>query len=189
MPTGYQIKDQSAAHYLTLQVVNWVDIFTRQSCRDIIIDSLLFCQREKGLEIFAWVIMSNHIHLLVRSSTDQLSDTIRDFKKFTSKKLIEHISENPLESRKEWLLHLFSHAARRQNKMGDFQIWTHKNHAIEVTSNSFVESKTEYIHNNPVKAGIVSKPEDYLYSSAPFYANGEGLIKVSPITFTMKTIK
>jgi REP element-mobilizing transposase RayT len=189
MPTGYQIKDQSAAYFLTLRVVFWIDLFTRQSCRDIIIDSLKFCQSEKGLEIFAWVIMSNHIHILVRSSNDQLSNTIRDFKKFTSKKLIEHIIENPQESRKEWMLRLFKHAAGKQNKSGEYQLWTHSNHAIEVASNAFVESKVEYIHNNPVKAGIVSTPEDYLYSSAPFYAYGDGLIEVSTITFTVKTIK
>jgi REP element-mobilizing transposase RayT len=73
MSTGYQIKDQSVAHYLTFKVVFWIDLFTRQVYRDIVIDSLRYCQQEKGLEIFAWVIMSNHIHLKARSKNEDIS--------------------------------------------------------------------------------------------------------------------
>jgi len=178
MPTGYQIKDQSAPHFLTFQVVYWIDLFSRQVYRDMIVNNLKYCQSEKGLEIFAWVIMSNHLHILARSSTGQLSNTIRDFKKYTSKAIIQSISDGPYESRKEWMLHLFRHAVKGQNKSGSYQVWTHENHAIETTSNEFIESKVEYIHENPVKAGIVRKAEDYIYSSAPAYAGYEGLIDV-----------
>ncbi|MDP2423021.1 MAG: transposase [Bacteroidales bacterium] len=129
-----------------------------------------YCQREKGLEIFAWVIMSNHVHIPARSETGQLSSTIRDFKKYTSKAIIQCISDGSAESRKEWMLRLFRHAAKRQNKSGDYQVWTHENHALETTSNDFIVSKVEYIYENPVRAGIVRKPEDYIYSSAPVYA-------------------
>ena len=189
MPTGYQIKDQTSAYYLTFQVIYWIDLFSRQAYRDIILDSLKYCQRERGLEIYAWVIMSNHIHILAKSNTGQLSSTIRDFKKFTSKAFIQYISDGSDESRKEWMLRLFRHAAKRQNKTGEFQVWSHENHAIETTSNAFIESKVEYIHNNPVRAGIVSKPEDYMYSSAPAYAGYEGLIDIIPITFRVKTVR
>ncbi|MBW6492891.1 MAG: transposase [Lentimicrobium sp.] len=189
MTTGYQIKDQSAAHFLTIQVVYWIDLFTRKDYRDIIIDSLKFCQQEKGLEIFAWVIMSNHVHILARSATGELSNTIRDFKKFTSKKIIEHIIESSIESRKDWMLRLFQFAAKRHNKSGKYQVWSHENHAEEVFSNSFIESKVIYIHENPVKAGIVSNPEDYIYSSAPAYAGKDRLLEIIPITFSVKVIR
>ncbi len=98
--------------------------------------------------------MSNHVHALVRSSNGELSSTIRDFKKYTSKKVIEAII-NGTESRKEWLLNLFKYAAKRQNKKGNYQVWTHENHAIEVYSNTFLEEKLEYIHANPVRNEIV----------------------------------
>jgi len=189
MPTGYQIKDQSLPHYLTFQVVYWIDLFSRKIYRDIIIDSLKYCQREKGLEIFAWVIMSNHVHVLVRSQYNDLSGTIRDFKKFTSKAIIQAISDGTAESRKEWMLRLFHHAAKRQNKKGEYQVWTHENHAVETTSNAFIESKVEYIHNNPVRNGLVRNPEDYIYSSASAYSGIEGLIDVVPVTFSVKTVK
>ena len=87
------------------------------------------------------------------------------------------------------MLRLFSHAAKRQNKLGKYHVWTHENHAIETTSNAFLESKVEYIHENPVRAGIVRNPEDYIYSSAPVYAGNEGLIEIIPITFRIKTVK
>ena len=95
MPTGYQINNQEAIYFITVQVVEWADIFTRQRYRDIIIESLQYCRKNKGMEIFAYVIMSNHIHLIVRSKNESLSGTIRDLKKFTSKKITDAIKNNP----------------------------------------------------------------------------------------------
>lgn len=188
MPTGYQIKNQEAAYYLTFQVVFWIDIFTRKVYRDILIDSLKYCQKEKGLELNAFVIMSNHVHILARSSTGELSSTIRDFKKYTSKKIIDTII-NETESRRDWMLRLFKYAANRQNKKGDYQFWTHENHAIEVFSNTFIEEKVTYIHNNPVRSGIVSSPEEYIYSSAKYYSGEESILDAIPVDFRWKTVK
>ena len=187
MPTGYQIKNQEAPYYLTFQIVYWIDLFSRKSYRDIVIESLKHCQKQKGLEIIAWVIMSNHVHIIARSTTNDLSGTIRDFKKYTSKKIIEEI-ERSAESRKEWMLRLFIHAAKRQNKKGDYQVWTHENHAIELFGNDFIQSKVEYIHNNPIRAGIVNKAEEYNYSSAAVYVDMEGLLEIIPVTLKWKTV-
>ena len=73
MSTGYKIYDQGALYYVTFKIVNWVDLFSRKVYKDIAIDSLKFCQRNKGLEIYAYVIMSNHIHILMRSNTESLT--------------------------------------------------------------------------------------------------------------------
>ncbi|MFP4024291.1 MAG: REP-associated tyrosine transposase [Thiohalospira sp.] len=188
MSTGYQIKDQEAAYYLTFQVVFWIDIFTRKVYRDIIIESLKYCQQKKGLEIYAYVIMSNHVHILARSTTGELSATVRDFKKFTSKKIIDAIN-NENESRREWMIRLFTYAAKRQNKKANYQFWTHENHAVEVFSNIFIEEKVNYIHNNPVRSGIVNSPEEYIYSSAKFYAEEKGIMDVVPVDFRWKTVR
>jgi REP element-mobilizing transposase RayT len=187
MPTGYQIANQDAAYYLTIQVVYWVDLFSRQQYRDIVIESLRYCQKNKGLEIYAWVIMTNHIHLVVRSSISDLSGTIRDFKKFTSKQIIDQIEQGN-ESRKKWMLKLFAHAAQRQNKKGQHQVWTHENHAVELISNKFIDQKLDYIHMNPVRAGIVTKPEHYLYSSAASYNDEKGLLDIIKVSMTWKTV-
>ncbi|WP_185968903.1 transposase [Carboxylicivirga sp. M1479] len=103
MSTGYKIDNQEGAYFITLQIVNWADLFSRQVYRDIVINNLQYCIANKGLIVYAYVIMSNHIHLLVQSSNGQLSNTIRDFKSYTSKKFIQHIEQNN-ESRSEWLL-------------------------------------------------------------------------------------
>ena len=188
MSTGYQIKDQSLAYFITLQVVEWVDTFSRKSYRDIIIENLAYCQKNKNLTIFSYVIMSNHVHLLVRSETGELSNTLRDFKSYTSKKILEEI-KNSNESRKDWMLKVFKSAARNHVRNSEYQFWTHENHAEYVYSNKFIDQKLEYIHQNPVRAGIVNKAEDYIYSSAKNYADEPGLLEVCVISKSWTILK
>ncbi len=168
MPEAYQIKDQSAMYFLTFQVVFWLDIFTRRDYRDVFIDSLVFCRKNKQLEVYGYVIMSNHVHLILQSKNAKLSDTIRDMKKYTATQIIDRI-ENGNESRKKWLLSEMAFAARKHKRNSNYQFWTHENHAVELTSSKMMEQRLNYIHQNPVKAGIVVNPEDYLYSSAGNY--------------------
>jgi putative transposase len=162
--TGYKIRNQEAIHYCTFSIVYWIDIFSRFIYRDIIIESLAYCQKEKGLVIYAWVIMSNHVHVIIRSETGKLSDTIRDFKLFTSKEIVEAVKTNP-ESRREWMLWIacpgssgFERAAGKHKRNTKYQVWKHDNHPEELESNKFIEQKLEYIHQNPVRACIVQNP-------------------------------
>jgi REP element-mobilizing transposase RayT len=188
MPTGYQISDQSVPYYLTFQVVNWIDVFTRKRYRDIFIDSLKFCQKEKKLEIYGYVIMSNHIHLIVRSGIDDLSSTVRDLKKYTSKQIVAAI-DNPDESRRKWLLKLMEFEAQKRKNAGNYQLWTHENHAIELYSNNFIIEKLDYMHNNPVRAGIVEHPEEYRYSSARNYAGLGSEIEIIELSRNVERIR
>ena len=186
MSTGYQIVEQDKLHFVTLQVVEWVDIFTRENYRNIILENLTYCRKNKGLEIYSWVIMSNHLHLLIKSNKGELSDTLRDFKSYTSKKILDEI-KSCNESRRDWMLNLFKTAAFQHKRNSEYQFWTHENHSEYIFSNKFIEQKIEYIHDNPVRAGIVAKPEEYRYSSAIDYAGGKGLIDVEIITRRWKT--
>jgi REP element-mobilizing transposase RayT len=97
--------------------------------------------------------MSNHIHLVVQQKDGKLSDWVRDFKKFTSKKLLKLILENPQESRKEWLKMIFEYHTEFNKRSVDLQFWTHENHAIELFKPEMIESRMSYIHENPVRAG------------------------------------
>jgi hypothetical protein len=97
-----------------------------------------------------------------------LKDTIRDFKKFTSKKILEQIETEP-ESRREWLISIFGSKAHNSRKHTDYKFWEAGNHAIELYSEPFVWEKIHYIHQNPVKAGFVAKAEEWIYSSASNY--------------------
>ena len=94
-------------NFITFSVVGWIDIFTRSKYSDVILESLVFCQKNKGLEVFEFVIMPSHVHLIVRRLEGNLSDVLRDMKAHTAKKLIKMIEEEQGESRKEWLLFMF----------------------------------------------------------------------------------
>jgi REP element-mobilizing transposase RayT len=186
MSEAYKIKDQNGLYYLTLQVVYWIDIFTRSNYRDIIIKNLDYCQKNKGLEIYAYVIMSNHVHLLVKSNHGKLSDTVRDFKSYTSKQILSAIDEGT-ESRKLWLLYMFKRAAIRHKRNSEYQFWTHENHAEHIYSNKFMMQKLTYIHNNPVVAKVVNNPEEYLYSSARNYAEMDSVLEIKLLPIQWKT--
>ena len=177
----YFIKDQKATYFLTLTVVKWIDIFTRVDYRNVIIDSLNYCIKEKGLVLNSWVIMSNHIHLIGRVENEiGMSGFLRDFKKYTSKEIAKLIVEIP-ESRRDWLLDKFAFEARRTGRAKFYKIWKDDNHAVDLTNNPIsVLEKIEYIHMNPVVGRWVENPEDYLYSSAIDYAKvtGKGMIKI-----------
>lgn len=178
----YQISDQSASYFLTLTVVKWVDIFTRCNYKDIVVESLNYCIENKELEIYAWVIMSNHIHLVAKVEKGNedigMSSFLRDFKKFTNRSIIYEI-KNTNESRREWLLDKFSFEARKTARAKNYKLWKDDNHAIDLTNNNFDPfEKIHYIHNNPVRAGIVNEPQHYRYSSACDYAGTRGLVDV-----------
>lgn len=178
MGEAYQIRDQEMPYFLTFQVVGWADVFTRKVYRDLILASLSYCRLEKGLYLYGYVIMSNHIHFVVQQKDGKLSDWVRDFKKFTSKKLLNMILENPQESRREWMKMIFEYHAEFNKRSGDLQFWTHDNHAIELYRPEMIESRMTYIHENPVRAGWVESAEEYLYSSARNYSGLKGLIEV-----------
>jgi putative transposase len=174
---GYHIRNQQSIYFLTFTVVDWIDIFTRKIYKDILIDNLKICQTKKGLVIHCYVIMSNHLHLIASANASNLSDIIRDYKSFTSKKIVEAIKEQN-ESRRHWLLkHLqFKGGINPHNDI--YQLWTNNNHPEEIISYDFMRSKADYIHENPVRAGLVEFPHEYLYSSAKNYAGMESLIEV-----------
>ena len=172
MSTKYRFKNTEGLYFITITVRHWIDIFTRREYKDIIVDALNYCCKEKGLEVFAWVIMTNHLHLIVRAKEGYLlPDILRDFKKFTSKSIISAITENQQESRKEWLLRGF------KTKTG-YQFWQVGLHQIELWSNAVIDEKLNYIHKNPVRSGVVFRTEDYLYGSAIDYAGEKGLVEV-----------
>ncbi len=178
MGKAYQIRDQELPYFLTFQVVGWANVFTRKAYRDFILENLTYSRKEKGLYLFGYVIMSNHTHLVVQQKDGKLSDWVRDFKKFTSKKLVKLTLENQQESRREWLKMIFEYHAEFNKRSGDLQFWTHENHGIELFRLEMMESRMKYIHENPVSAGIVEKEEDYLYSSARNYSGMKGRIEV-----------
>lgn len=178
MSSQYSIRNQDEVYFLTLTVVDWIDVFTRREHKLLLVDSLKYCQENKGLVIYGWCLMSNHLHLLAAvAEGHSLSDILRDLKKFTSKKIVSAIQTEP-ESRRDWMLYRFQFAGKFKPNVKEYKFWKDGNHAVECHSYSFLMEKLNYIHQNPVRAMIVDKPEHYLFSSAMNYAGVKGLLKV-----------
>ncbi|WP_348799192.1 REP-associated tyrosine transposase [Flavobacterium adhaerens] len=177
MSEGYKIRDQTLPHFVTATVVDWVDVFTRKNYRDIVVECLEYCITNKSMVLYGYVIMSNHIHMVVQSGDGELSNLLRDFKKYTASKIIEKIKSDP-ESRREWMLERFKLATESHSRNKNYQFWQYGNHPEEIYSNKFMWSKLDYIHLNPVRAGIVEKASHYIYSSASNYVNNSGLLSI-----------
>ena len=177
---GYAIRDPFGTYFLTFTICGWIDLFTRKIYKDIAIDAFKYAQEKNQLVLHAYVIMSNHIHLIAKANDKQkktLSDIIRDFKKYTHRQMMPLI-ESDTESRRQWMIHQFEYYGKYNPNNQAKQIWTNDNHPEECYSRDFINVKLNYIHENPVRAGIVRKAEEYLYSSAANYEGLEGIMNV-----------
>ncbi|RTQ45228.1 transposase [Hymenobacter gummosus] len=178
MSDRYKVRDERQLYFLSFATVNWVDVFTRRLYCDIVIDSLRYCTGHKGLELYAYCIMTNHVHLIVGSETGRLTGIIRDLKRHTSKELLRAIADNQQESRRAWLLWMFARAGQHKAGNEQYQFWQAGSHPVELGTNFLRRQKLEYVHRNPVEAGFVALPEEFLYSSARNYAGQPGLLPV-----------
>ena len=170
---GYKIRDQYGMYFLTFTIVGWIDLFTRKECKDILIDSMKYCIKKKGLVVHAFVIMPSHIHV-IWSCLDEgigMSGIVRDFKKYTAVQLIAWIKDNKKESRSDWLDVVFKYHAKYNPNNSKFQVWIQNNMPMELLHPKFIRQKLDYLHNNPVLAGIVDEPNHYSYSSALQYCD------------------
>ena len=178
MSRNYKFHNPDGLYFVSFAVVNWLDVFTRNEYKNILLESLAFCQENKGMEIVSWCIMTNHVHLIFRVIGKGKPELVLgDFKRFTSKTIVKAIKENNSESRREFLLDQFKKAAENSSNVTQYQFWRHDNNPIELWSNVVIEEKINYIHQNPVAAGMVYKAEDYVYSSAIDYTGEVGLLE------------
>jgi REP element-mobilizing transposase RayT len=153
-------------YFVTMTIVGWINLFDREVYKEVVVNNLKYCQEKENLEIFAYVIMSNHIHMVCRRFNSDLTELLGRFKSFTSKQFIKEIEEDSNESRREWLLFLFKKYANMNKQYKGYHIWQYTNHPVLLYTNSVIDQKIDYIHNNPVKAGIVTDATSYFYSNA-----------------------
>jgi putative transposase len=189
MSEKYKIHDHEKAYFVTMTVTGWIDVFSRKSYKLKIVESLTYCQKNKGLEIFGWCLMSNHLHMIVKAVGHQtLPEIHRDFKKFTSKAIIKMINEQP-ESRREWMLKQFEYRGKLLKRIKNYKFWQDGNHAEIIFSPEIFYQKLDYIHNNPVKDMIVSVPEEYIFSSARNYSARDYMLEIVMETPQLKTVR
>lgn len=184
MSSKYKVGEDAIPHFVTFSVVGWIDVFSREEYKQIFVDSLQYSINNKGLIVHAWIIMTNHVHLIISSDTAKLEHLVRDIKKFTSKQIVKAIQENEKESRRDWMLNIFSFTGKQNNNNKDFQFWKQDYHPIELNSHEKLRHRLDYLHENPVRSGLVWEPCHYKYSSAiDYYSNQRGLLTIQHLIF------
>jgi len=173
MPGSYGIfKELNYAYFVTWTIVDWRNIFSEDLYCQIALDSLAYIRSHKKTELNAFVLMPPHIHaILWPNDGTLLSDVVRDFKRFTSRKIS---NEAEKENRTDWLKSFTQ--ARQHNRAQDiskYQVWQEGSHPEAIFTEEFARQKMDYIHLNPVKAGLVKNAEEWSYSSARAYLLGE----------------
>jgi len=160
MRSRYRITHDEYAHFITSTIVEWLPVFTTAACCDIVVRSFEYCRRQKGTRIFGWVILDNHFHAIV--SAPALSRTIADLKKFTAHAILEQLKAEG----REWLLNQLTYFCAAHKTGSHHQVWQEGVHPQLITNDEMMLQKLEYLHNNPVKRGLVASPEHWRYSSA-----------------------
>lgn len=183
MSRNYKFRNKVGVYFVSFATINWIDVFTRQPYFGILEESLQYCRKAKGMEVYAYCFMPSHLHLIFRSSTEDPSGLLRDFKKYTSKELLKAIKVSQQESRREWLLWMFERAGKKKGNVSKYQFWQHHNKPIELWSTAVIKQKIDYIHNNPVVSGFVTEPTQWKYSSARNFAEDHTVADIDDIGF------
>ena len=171
-------------YFVTTTVVGRKKILSRPTIARIILESLDFLRRDGRIKLFSYVIMPDHLHLIVlpleyRGRNQTISDLMRDFKKFTSKRIIEKLKEE----KREVLLSFFSRRAKGYRGQM-YKVWEEGFFDENIFTQDFLNQKIQYIHYNPVRKGFVTEPEDYRFSSAKgFMSDSKYVMQIDELDF------
>ena len=173
--------------YITLSVVGWIDVFTRKEYAYAFMNTLKYWQRKKELNLYAYVIMSNRVYLIIDSREEELDDFLQDFKLYSAKQITGLIGRNENENRTDWLMHMLSYFGKYCKENRNFQFWQNDHQYIELKDKEHMARKIDFLHQRPVVNGLVFQPEHYIYSSANPY-NQIDVISPVPNTVVQKKI-
>lgn len=169
--------DEGYIFFVTTTVVEFAKVFSCGSqYYDILVNSLDYVLKEHSASLIAYVLMASHVHFVVEMPEGQhISDLMRDFKKYTSTKVRQQLQR---EERSELLQVLRRNASGKKNQV--FKLWMDRFDDVVIHDEAMMAVKVDYIHNNPVEAGLVAAPEDWDYSSARDYLGiGHGPLPVA----------
>src|SRR5215216_2592983 len=157
MSRKYKFNENDKLYFVSFAVINWIDLFIRKEYKDVVVSSLKYCIEKKNLELYAWCIMTSHVHLIIGSATHPLENIMRDMRRYTSEELHKLIRNDSCESGREWLLTMMEKAGKENSNNCGFQLWQQNNHLIVLNTPHVTHQKLNYLHNNPVTAGFVEK--------------------------------
>jgi len=172
MRSRYKIYSESGVYFITSTVIDWVPIIISGDIMQIILDSFKYCQREKELLIFGFVIMPNHFHTLIgMEEQEKIPWVMRDLKRHTSQEITRYIVASEKQRDLFWLKPFWGRQVNR--------VWQEGYHPVLIKSDKWFEQKLDYMHMNPVKKGFVEEPAHWKYSSARNYIlNDDSLLKL-----------
>jgi REP element-mobilizing transposase RayT len=163
----YKIHAGVGVYFVTFTIVEWLPVFIEEATCEIITDSLNFCIENKGLRVNAYVLMLNHLHAITFDrdfDSERLKHTLDDFRKFTGRQLADYCDTHFSPA--------FGEAFRRHAREDrQRRVWQPTQHPEGIVSEKFWAQKLNYIHWNPVRKGLVTRPEDWRFSSARFWMN------------------
>jgi putative transposase len=168
----YRIFENSYPYFLTCTTVKWIPLFSSPAIAQILLDSLQFLQQHDRLELYAYVIMENHIHLI--ATAENLSKEIGNFKSYTARRIIDLLIDKKADN----ILTQLNYYKLKYKTDRDYQVWQEGIHPQQIQNQEVMQQKIHYIHNNPVKRGYVDDPIHWRYSSARNYADKEGLLAI-----------
>lgn len=171
--TSYKVFETYYPYFVTCSVVDWLSIFSISGVAQIILDSLKFHQQHRGLTLYAYVVMEDHIHLVIQS--DYLEKNMRTFKSFTARQIIDLLKTRG----NDFYLHKLRDLKLSHHKGSEFQCWQEGYHPKQIISDKMMIQKIEYVHNNPVQRGYVDNPRDWIHSSACDYQGQKGMIPIT----------
>jgi putative transposase len=180
--TAYQLHDDVGLYYLTFSVVHWLPVFVAEDPCTIITESLNLCHRERSLRINAFVIMPTHLHFIVFDAefkVSRLRRTIAAFRSCTGHRLADYVDEH-LPSPYAQILR----ATRRADR--DRQFWQQSRHAEALYTYAFWKQKSDYLHDNPRRKGLVRDSTHWRFSSAAYWLcepPGESDVLLTPIAW------
>lgn len=167
----YKITNPELPHFITLTVLHWIPVFTRQETVNILLESLKFLSKD-GMNIYAYVVLENHCHFVLQSK--ELDRDIARYKSYTAKQIIHYLAENNVKQILEQLA--FYKKAHKDDRV--YQFWQEGVHPELIQNDDIMRQKVDYIHFNPVQRGYVDKPEHWRYSSARDYLGQQGLLEI-----------
>jgi putative transposase len=171
--------NENDACFITLQTVDSVDIFVRPVHKQVIVHTLNHFIDSKGLRVYAWCLMTHHLHLLIEGMPPaDLEKLEREFKLFTTSKILEAIDTEP-EERKEWMMKRLECSGSILGLMKKYEVWGKSAHrCFDIKKDDIILEQFDFIHQNPVRDRIVDAPAEYLYSSARDYTGTRGLVNI-----------
>jgi putative transposase len=178
MRSTYKVRDLEQSYFVTSTIVNWIPVFNIQQNIEILIEALIYSQKNKEFKIYDYVIMPEHFHLICQS--DKLVQTIQSIKSFTAKRIIKTYKD----LKRNDILEQFQINKKKYKLDSNYQIWLEGFKPKEIISQDMFIQKSNYIHFNPVKRGLVKEIEEYEYSSArDYYLKKKGRIIIDDLDY------